>query len=434
MQPDLLPQLIAHWPDKLSGLCHLELALSGGLDSCVLLHLLCRWRDEAGGPGLSAVHVHHGISRHADAWAAFCGQLCAQYGVPLRIERVCLQRSGGQSLEAVARTARYRAFAASPAPVIALAQHADDQAETVLLQLLRGGGPRALAAMPTSRHWQGKILWRPLLQVGRKALRQYAEAHGLRWVEDDSNQDAANYLRNYLRLEALPALRQRLPQLDAQLQRSALRMADAAAILDDMAALDLQQAASGDDLLLTPLLTLSLPRQRNLLLHWLALADWPLPAPDALDSLLAALAAGEAARLALPAGELYTYRGGLRRVRVLAHPPPWPQACRVGENWRCAHGELRWQRGHGLPAAWQGRALQLTARRGGDALALKVGRKAIKKLFQEQAVPALLRADWPLLRDANGELLGVPGVALAEAGLEGDGWWPQWLPAAVSRR
>jgi len=206
MQPDLLTHLIAHWPDELSGLCHLELALSGGLDSCVLLHLLCRWRDEAGGPALSAVHVHHGISRHADDWAAFCGQLCVPHAVPLRVEYVSLQRQGGQSLEAVARQARYRAFAASPAKVIALAQHADDQAETALLQLLRGGGPRALAGMPRCRTWQGKQLWRPLLTVGRSVLLQYAEEHGLQWVEDDSNADAANYLRNYLRLNTLPAL------------------------------------------------------------------------------------------------------------------------------------------------------------------------------------------------------------------------------------
>ncbi|MEQ6290758.1 tRNA lysidine(34) synthetase TilS [Vogesella sp. GCM10023246] len=433
MQPDLLPQLIAHWPDNLSGLCHLELALSGGLDSCVLLHLLCRWRDEAGGPALSAVHVHHGISPHADAWALHCGQLCQQHGVPLRVVRVSLQKSAGQSLEAVARTVRYRAFAESSAAVVALAQHADDQTETVLLQLLRGGGPRALAAMPLSRDWQGKTLWRPLLQVGRSELRQYAAAHGLQWVEDDSNADAANYLRNHLRLETLPALRQRVPQLDAQLQRSAQRMADAAAILDDMAALDLQQAAHGNALLLPALLALSPPRQRNLLLHWLSQADWPLPTPDALNGLLVALAAGEAARLSLATGELYAYRGELRRVRALATLPPWPQACRVGEDWRCAHGELHWQRGHGLPASWQGRALRLAARQDGDALPHKVGRKAIKKLFQEQAVPALLRADWPLLRTADGELLGVPGVALAEVGLEDDGWWPQWLPAAVSR-
>lgn len=433
MQPDLLPQLIAHWPDNLSGLCHLELALSGGLDSCVLLHLLCRWRDEAGGPALSAVHVHHGISQHADDWATFCGQLCSQHGVPLRIARVYLQRSGGQSLEAVAREARYQVFATSQAAVIALAQHADDQTETVLLQLLRGGGPRALAAMPLCRNWQGKTLWRPLIRVGRSALQQYAAAHGLQWVDDDSNADAANYLRNYLRLEALPALRQRVPQLDAQLQRSAQRMADAAAILDDMAGLDLQRVASGAGLLLAALLELNPPRQRNLLLHWLTQASWSLPTPEALDSLLAALAAGEAARLSLPSGELYSYRGELRRIRTQAVSPAWPQACRVGEDWHGTHGELRWQRGHGLPANWQGRALLLTARQDGEALPLKVGRKAIKKLFQEQGVPALLRTDWPRLRTTDGELLGVPGVALADVGLEDGGWWPLWLPTAVSR-
>nr|WP_174874507.1 tRNA lysidine(34) synthetase TilS [Vogesella oryzae] len=433
MQPDLLPQLIAHWPDSLSGLCHLEVALSGGLDSCVLLHLLCRWRDEANGPTLSALHVHHGISQHADDWEAFCGQLCAQYKVPLRIVHASLQKSGGESLEAVARDARYRAFAASPAAAIALAQHADDQSETVLLQLLRGGGPRALAAMPACRQWRGKTLWRPLLQVDRSTLQQYATMHRLQWVEDDSNSDTANYLRNHLRLETLPALRQRLPQLDTQLLRSAQRMADAAAILDDMAALDLQQCATPDDIQVSALLSLSPPRQRNLLLAWLTQLHCPPPSPDALNTLLSTLAAGESARLALPGFELYRYRDTLGLLRTNPEPTAWPQRCRVGENWHGACGELSWQRGRGLPGNWQGRELVLTTRQGGEMLPTRVGRKQIKKLFQEQAVPALLRDDWPLLRSTEGKLLGVPGIALAEGGLEEDGWWPRWQPTAIHR-
>ena len=433
MQPDLLTQLIAHWPDKLSGLCHLELALSGGLDSCVLLHLLCRWRDEAGGPAVSAVHVHHGISRHADDWAAFCGQLCAQYDVLLRVEHVSLQRAGGQSLEAVARAARYQALAASPARVIALAQHADDQAETVLLQLLRGGGPRALAAMPVSRDWQGKLLWRPLLKLGRCQLQQYAEAHGLQWVEDDSNADAANYLRNHLRLHSLPALRQRLPQLDTQLQRSAQRMADAASILDDMAALDLQQVASGEGLSVPALLQLSLPRQRNLVVRWLERQSVSAATPEALDALLAALAAGQAARLALPGVELFCYRQVLGLLRVVDRAAPWPQQCRVGESWQGEHGMLRWLRGRGLPADWQGRGVYLRSREPGATLSLALGHKPLKKLFQEHGIPALLRNDWPVLYGTDGELLGVPGVALNARMQQADGWWPEWLPAAIHR-
>lgn len=433
MQPDLLTQLIAHWPDELSGLCHLELALSGGLDSCVLLHLLCRWRDEAGGPALSAVHVHHGISRHADDWAAFCGQLCVQHAVPLRVEHVSLQRQGGQSLEAVARQARYRAFAASPAKVIALAQHADDQAETALLQLLRGGGPRALAGMPRCRTWQGKQLWRPLLTVGRSVLRQYAEEHGLQWVEDDSNADAANYLRNYLRLNTLPALRQRVPQLDTHLLRSTRRMADAASILDDMAALDWQQVGGPEGLSVPLLLQLSLPRQRNLVLYWLAQQATSLPAPEALDALLAALAAGQAARLALSDAELFSYRQALSLVRVVASAPPWPQQCRVGEVWQGEHGMLQWQRGFGLPADWQGAALSLCARQPGAMLPVAVGRKPLKKLFQEHSIPALLRNDWPVLQGADGALLGVPSVALDVQLCQPGGWWPLWIPNAIRR-
>lgn len=434
MQPDLLPELIQTWPDTMSGHCHLALALSGGLDSMVLLDLLCRWRDEAGGPAFTAIHVHHGISVHADDWLHHCQIACEARGVPLHAERVHIGSVRGRGVEAAARAARYQVFAASPANVLALAHHADDQSETVLLQLLRGGGVKALAAMPLWRSWQGKHLWRPLLDVPRARLALYAANRGLRWVDDDSNQDAAHYLRNHLRLHVLPGLRQRQSGLDTRLARSAALMADAAAILDEVAALDLAQlgTSGGKALSLTGWRCLSQPRQRHVLLHWLTALAWPAPSPAALLGLQAALQAGRDARLDGEAGVLIAYRDQLLAL-PWGQAPRLPCSCVPGLPLQLGGGELGWvwQAG-GLPAL-PGQVWHLRARLAGEMLRQDVGRKPLKKLFQEAGVPAILRAHWPVLCDANGTLLAVPGVAVAADHAAEAGWWPLWRPLSVFR-
>ncbi|MTD33842.1 tRNA lysidine(34) synthetase TilS [Paludibacterium sp. dN 18-1] len=164
---------------NLSGQCSFEVALSGGLDSTVLLHLLCLARLQLPDISLGAVHVHHGLSPRADSWAEHCQSLCANWDVPLRVERVCVETSGGQSLEAEARCLRYQAFDRSAAKVIVLAHHQDDQAETVMLQALRGGGVKAMAAMAGLHRRGAKWLWRPLLSVSRSQLEDYAREHTL---------------------------------------------------------------------------------------------------------------------------------------------------------------------------------------------------------------------------------------------------------------
>ena len=436
MQPDLLNALIQSWPDILSGHSHLEVALSGGLDSMVLLDLLCRWRDEQGGPQVLAIHVHHGISQQADAWLRHCQQQCAGRGVLLRAERVSLQRQGGESLEAVARAARYAALARSPCQLVVLAHHADDQSETALLQLLRGGGVKALAAMPVLRQWQGKWLWRPLLPFSRAQLAEYARQRSLVWVEDDSNSDAANYLRNYLRLSTLPALRQRISGLDARLARSAAQMADAASVLDEMAALDAGHCLSDNRLQLPAWQVLSAARQRLLLLHWLAMLGWAAPAPAALHDFQRAVLGGEAARLQVPQGQLLRYRQQLIAIAWCDESPPWPLACQPGVRVVTPFGSLEWvwQRG-GLSAASAQGGMWLRARGGGESLPQKVGRVALKKLFQTHAVPAALREVWPLLHGVNGEFLAVPGLGVSHlCQSEGEGWWPLWQPAALPGR
>src|SRR5258706_2312978 len=158
--------------------------LSGGIDSVVLLHLL----KETPRVRLRAIHVHHGLSPNADAWAQFCRKLCKRLGVPLTAKKVRVARKG-KGLEAAARDARYAAFKESKAEWIALAHNLDDQAETVLMNLLRGAGLRGASGMAERAKLGAKTLWRPLLNVSRKEIVAYAREHRLQGIQDESNAD-----------------------------------------------------------------------------------------------------------------------------------------------------------------------------------------------------------------------------------------------------
>src|SRR5262245_4889612 len=160
----------------------IAVGLSGGVDSVVLLHQL-RAR-----PGVRAIHVHHGLSPNADAWAAFCRKLCKRWGIPLTIKKVKVVKRG-EGLEAAARAARYGVFSGISSGQIALAHNLDDQAETVLMNLLRGAGARGASGMAPESKFHGKTLLRPLLDVPREEILAYAREHRLQWIEDESNAD-----------------------------------------------------------------------------------------------------------------------------------------------------------------------------------------------------------------------------------------------------
>jgi tRNA(Ile)-lysidine synthase len=181
----------------------LAVALSGGVDSVTLLHQL-----RARGP-VTAIHVHHGLSPNADRWAAFCRRLCKRLDVPLTVVKVRVVKRG-QGLEAAAREARYQAFSQADAQCIALAHNLDDQAETVLMNLLRGAGRRGASGMPAQSRFKGKTLLRPLLDTPRQEIEAYARRHRLAWVEDESNADDA-LTRNFLRRRVGPLLQERFP-------------------------------------------------------------------------------------------------------------------------------------------------------------------------------------------------------------------------------
>lgn len=285
--------------------------LSGGCDSVVLLHALSRVVPVG---HLTAVHVHHGLSSHADAWAEFCRRYCEDLAVPLEVRRVGVLDTQGAGLEAAARAARYAAFAELPARILMLAHHRGDQAETVLFNLLRGSGIAGLAGMRDARSHGAQLILRPLLDCTRDAIEAYARAEGLAWVDDESNADR-RHARNFLRHDILPPLRGRFPAVDALLAKTAGHCAEAGALLDDLAALDWAQAADGDAVGLASLASFSEARIRNLLRYRLRQLGWRVPSSERLAEFVRQLRTAAPDRhpeLCLPDGVMRAGRGRLR--------------------------------------------------------------------------------------------------------------------------
>ncbi len=263
-------------------------AYSGGCDSHVLLHALARLRQQSEFQ-LRAIYVNHGLSPNAYVWGEHCQQVCGELTVPLEQLVVDAAPIEGQSPEAVARNARYQAFKdhLATGDILCTAHHQDDQAETLLLQLLRGAGPKGLAAMPVTSGLANAQQWRPLLNLSQQQLRDYAKAHSLNWIEDESNLDTG-FARNYLRHKVMPVLRQRWPSMAATVTRSASHCGEAAKLMEQLALEDWHRvkASGGDQLVISELLKLDLARQKNLLRFWVQKAGLPLPSEKKLQHIL----------------------------------------------------------------------------------------------------------------------------------------------------
>ncbi len=384
-----------------------RVALSGGLDSVVLLHALGALRGEL--PPLGAIHVHHGLSPNADMWAEFCARLCRSLDLPCTVVRVDARPAPGESREAAARAARYRALTAAlgPGEVLLSAHHQDDQAETLLLMLLRGAGVAGLAAMPVERPLGQGRLARPLLGLSREALHAYATAHGLSWVDDESNLDTG-YDRNFLRHAILPRLRERWPSAPRALTRSAAHLAEAKELLAEMAEADRGRCLGSvtGTLSIAALQRLSAARRRNLLRHWLG--GQGVTSPDTLhlrrieQELLSARPDAEP-RVGWRGGEVRRYRDDL--FAFAAALPPVPA---VTLAWSLER-PLPLPAGLGTlvaePALGQGIALERLGRvtvgfRHGGERCRPQGRahsQVLKKLLQEAGIPPWERERMPLL-------------------------------------
>jgi len=411
---------------------HWRIAFSGGLDSTVLLHLLAHLAQSESLPRLSAVHIHHGLQAAADAWPQHCQSICDALGVPLLIERVTVQP--GASLERAARDARYAVFSSLTQAnnVLLTGQHRDDQAETLLFRMLRGAGVRGLSAMPRQRSMGQGTLIRPLLDVSRAELEAYAQAHQLVWIEDPSNQDR-QFSRNYLRHQVMPLLTERWPQAQASMARSAAHLREAQGLLDELAQIDLADAATAHEfewlglpsLELAPLAALSVARQRNALSHWLE----PLTRLPDTDHWSGWANLCDAAHDAAPIwrladGELHRSAG-----RLWWLSGDWLRTPVIGCEWQSPSSALRLaDNGH---VTFSGQTpvgpLRIAYRQGGEVMHLADrGHRDLKRLLNERAVPGFVRGRLPLLfRDD--ELLAVANLP----GLDGDmheGWKLHWLP------
>lgn len=269
-------------------------ALSGGVDSVVLLHAICSVKLP-----VAALHVHHGLNSEADRWTEFCGDLCVRLDVPLLIEQVQVDRGSTDGLEAAARRARHSVFNRLEADWIALGHHRGDRSETMLFNLLRGAGVRGAGSM---RECNGRLL-RPLLQVGRDDILDYASACGLDWVEDSSNVDV-RYSRNFLRHQVLPVVRQRFPAAEERLASAAARFSEATDLMDELALLDLGGRLPEFPLGIDVLGRLSEPRARNLLRFLLAHHGVGVPSEERLaEALRQVLTAGNDRHPAIAFGD-----------------------------------------------------------------------------------------------------------------------------------
>jgi tRNA(Ile)-lysidine synthase len=412
----------------------LWVAYSGGLDSTVLLHLLAA----SGARGLCAVHVNHGLQSAAVDWERHCRDECERLGVSLEILRVTVA-GAGHGTEAAARQARYDAIRRCllPGDVLATAHHRDDQAETVLLRMLRGSHVRGLAAMRELAPFAPGQIWRPLLPHPRASLRAYADRQDLCWIEDPHNADP-RFARSMLRTELLPRLTATWPATNQKLAAVAEACAEAAALMDELAASDFREVVDPGDadgphmLRIRPLLALTPPRRRNLLRWWIERLGLPLPDADTLrrvdeEVLKARQDAGP--RLTWPGGELRRYRDQLHPFAGLPDPDPdfrrvWdgrqslnlPDGCGVLSCRGCA-GEPVWT---------------VCFAKGGERMrSPPSGRhRRLKNLFQEHGVPPWVRERTPLLFE-NGELRWIGGIGWSHPAPSS--MVIEWRPGAVSR-
>ena len=417
--------------------------LSGGLDSTVLLEVLAEHVVPAGYK-VTAIHVNHGLSPNADQWTRFCERLCANQGVPLAIEHVRVNAASPEGLEAAARTARYAAFAARPEPYLALAHHLDDQAETILMQLLRGTGLKGVSAMPELRPLLGTRIqvFRPMLDYSRAQLKEYAGERALRWVEDESNA-STRFDRNFLRHEVGPRFDDRYPGWRDALVRFARHAGSANELLEQLALVDGVPARPGDPLPLGS--DLSPARRGNALRAFLARNAVAMPSEARLGEMAKQLyeARGDARVRIDHAGiAIVRYQGAARIERDLAPamPPqaPWRVDWRrerevdLGDDRGIVHFDSTKGEGIAADPARSGR-WYFAPRSGGETMRLGDDRptRTLKNLLQEREIPMWQREKLPLLFHED-RLVWVPGVGIAAEYRcpEGqEGFQPSWRVA-----
>jgi len=407
-------------------------AFSGGCDSHVLLHVLfslskSEMKTNLGELKIAAVHVHHGLQDSADSWSKHCEQVCINLDVEYKLLKVNATPKSGQSPEAAAREARYNAIAdfIPENDILLVAHHQDDQAETLLLQLIRGAGPRGLSAMPKMKLLGDNRVLRPFLNISQQVILEYAAKHDLHWIDDPSNTDT-RYDRNRIRHEVLPVLQQRWPSVSKTLARVSQHQAEAVECLRELAEVDWQQTFDKNTqrgLSISKLQSLSIARQKNLLRYWIE----QLNGFDAINSAHLNRIFNEVIPAAIDSQPMVQwqstkvcrYRGILYVMSV-----DNDNGLLTEQNWQISEAiEISNQRLISKESLGQGikqslitdGTVNIRYRQGGERCkpSGRANHHSLKKLFQEWAVPPWLRSQIPLIYIGD-EIVQIVGYCLCE--------------------
>lgn len=416
-------QALSEYVGNQTNASHFCVGYSGGMDSHALLHAMAMLQKQMPQLSLRAIHINHGLQTDSQYWAAHCENVCEQLDVPLRVLKVDVA-DNGDGPEGSARIARYGAFAESLAEgeQLLLAQHADDQAETFLLQALRGSGPDGLAAIPRKRVFAKGYLCRPLLPCLQTQLGDYAARHTLEWIEDPSNTDTS-FDRNYLRQAIMPLLKERWPAAANTLSRSAMRSAAASQTLLGIAQEDLELVRLRGSSELSVSELRSLPRERcyNVLRIWARQSKLRMPRLQDLSQVLISLINARDDSAGIVNVRDYEFRRHGDRLYLL---PPQIANEPFSYTWLPPYNDLHItetnvtltaqacrEQGIDLPAHGN---VTVRNRTGGELIKLgePAFHKAVKKLLQESSVPPWQRDAIPLLY-VNDRLAAVWNIAVA---------------------
>jgi tRNA(Ile)-lysidine synthase len=411
----------------------IAVAYSGGLDSSVLLHLLAKFGAQ-NNITIHAFHINHGLSINATDWQLFCASTAGQYGVPFQVKQVVVDTQNGEGIEASARSQRYLALGQlatdANVPLLLTAHHQDDQAETLLLQLLRGAGPAGLSGMsdfnlaPDLLGSPHIVIARPLLMQSKVALHSYAQKFGIQFVEDESNTDI-KYTRNALRSLVMPALASIAPGYAERLSRSARHAQSALRLLQDLAEIDMQACYFSNALQVEPMRNLSVERIDNLLRYWIAEMNIRMPSVARLAEIRHQIfSARDDAKISVHHEQVifHRYQGKIFAEMVVSSQSDQPKkfiwqgesAIKFSEFGGTLYFELA---NNGVEANWlRAQSFLLRRRLGGEKMRLGKNRpsREMKKHFQHLKIPFWMRDQLPYV------LVGDNILFAAGVGVNGD--------------
>jgi tRNA(Ile)-lysidine synthase len=388
---------------------HYWVAYSGGMDSTVLLHAISQSRKKLQVTEVTAVHVNHGINKDADLWADHCRIFCAEINIDFEVLNIDARHEKGESPEAKARELRYQAIKSlmSNDDILLTAHHQNDQAETFLLQLLRGSGAKGLSCMPLIRGYGKGSLVRPLLTFSREQLAVYAKQENLVWIEDISNENT-DYDRNHIRRDILPIIEKRWPAAVKTIARSADHQAEITEILDEVVNEDFKKMSSSDMSILEieKINLLPLDRRKYMLYFWLRKLNLPVPNSQVMQKLIEELinAAWDSEACVRWKGvEVRRYRNKIYAMNPLPnHDPDVVYTWKISQPLELSVGILKAKRNRGKGIKVEcikNENVEVRYRQGGEYIQPygKSHKCELKKLFQENGILPWQRNRMPLI-------------------------------------